>query len=43
VPLLRNYRGPNGLYSGIGKTGEALLIIWVFSNLTFKFKFYSML
>ena len=33
----------NGLYLGLGKTGKALLITSVSSNLTFKFKFYSML
>jgi len=39
VPLLRNYRGPNAAASiWLGKTGKALLITYVFSNLTFKFR-----
>jgi len=33
----------NGLYLGLEKTGKALLITYVFSNLTFNFKFYTML
>jgi len=40
VALLRNNKRPerNGLYLGLGKTGKALLITQVFSNLTFNFK-----